>query len=169
MDLILIAGLGMASVLDWRFRKVPNGLTLPLILTGIVFRSVREGIPGLGESLLGFTVGIALLYLPFLLGGIGGGDVKLMGAIGAFVGPVAAVKVFLIGALVGAVLSLFEIARKKEWKSTLENLRNRIVHVLLTNRWAPESEIRFSPRPLRVPYALALSAGYGWLYLFGGG
>lgn len=171
MEWIVIAGLGIAAVLDWRLRKVPNWLTFSMILTGILMQTIYGGTAGLKESVFGALLGIALLYLPFALGGMGGGDVKLMSAIGAFAGPLVLIKVFLASAIFGGVLSLFEIARKRMWRRTLKNLRDKIHHFLLTQRFLsdPESTLAAESDSAQTPYAMAIILGYLCIYFFKGG
>ena len=168
MNWILIVGLGVASALDGRFRRIPNVLTFALGVTGMIFETFHGGFQGFTHSLLGASVGVALLYLPFLLGGMGGGDVKLLGSLGAFVGPVAVIKIFLAAAVFGGFFSLVEIIRKRAWRTTFQNLKNRGLHFLLTREWGPESPTRFSAEPLRIPYAVTIGCGYLWILVFGG-
>ncbi len=168
MKFIVILGLGLAGALDLRFRKVPNWLTFAMAITGILFQAVDRGISGFQESLLGLALGILLLYIPFALGGMGGGDVKLLGATGALVGPAILLKVFLASAIFGGIFSVFEIIRKKSWGRTFQSLKNRILHLFLTGRAVSESEIDFSVSPIHIPYALAMGCGYLWIYFLGG-
>ncbi|MBI4116014.1 MAG: prepilin peptidase [Candidatus Omnitrophica bacterium] len=169
MELAVVLGLAVACALDWRFKKLPNWLTFSIALSGFIFHMMRGGLPAFMQSILGFMVGIACLYLPFLLGGVGGGDVKLLGAIGAYVGPVVVIQVFLVSAVIGGVLSMLEITRTRAWPHTLESLRNRVLHFILTRQVVSERQVQFSKEPLRIPYALALSAGYLWIQFIGGG
>ena len=113
-------------------------------------------------------MGGALLYLPFVMGGMGGGDVKLLAAIGAFAGPAGVTKIFLASAIFGGVLSLAAIAKEKAWKQTFQSLRERLMYAALSQKWDPESRMTFTRSPIRVPYALMITCGYLWTYFFGG-
>lgn len=95
-----------ASISDLRFRKIPNLLNYPAMLAGIAYYAWFKGFTGITFSALGLAVGIALLILPYLLGIMGAGDVKLLGAIGAFVGPVGVVKVFLWASMAGGIYAV---------------------------------------------------------------
>ena len=78
----------IASVTDIRTRKLPNWLTVPAFACGLLFHLVTGGLLGLGQSVAGFAVGFGVLLILWLIGGGGGGDVKLMGALGAWLGPI---------------------------------------------------------------------------------
>ena len=169
MEGVLIASLAIASVLDCRLKKIPNVMILAMALTGLGFNVITGGPHGLFQSILGFMLGLILMFLPFCLGGMGGGDVKLMAAIGAFVGPSTLLYVFLASALFGALLSLMAIARERAWQRTFTSLKNRIWHVALTQKLVPESDVKFTSHPIKIPYALAMSSGYLCIYFFGGG
>jgi prepilin peptidase CpaA len=95
-----------ACVTDIRFRKVPNWLTASAVFAGLVGHLVAPGGQGPGAALLGAVVGLAVFFPFFALGGMGGGDVKLMGALGAWVGWHTIVWTGLYGAVAGGVLGL---------------------------------------------------------------
>ena len=168
MNTLLIGALGIASIIDCRVRKIPNWLILSMTLTGLIFQFSSAGTAGLIQGLLGFTIGIFLLYIPFSMGGVGGGDVKLLGAIGSFVGPAVLFQIFLASALFGGAFSLFEIARKRAVRKTLESIKQRILYAALRRQITPESGILFSPKPIRIPYALTIFCGYLCTYFLGG-
>src|SRR2546425_5723894 len=75
----------MAS--DLRTRRIPNAITGPAILAGAAFNVLYGGRAGLAASVAGLGIAIGVLLAQFAAGGIGGGDVKMMGAVGALLGP----------------------------------------------------------------------------------
>jgi prepilin peptidase CpaA len=100
-----------AALSDLWTRKLPNWLTVPAFALGLVAHTAAGGLAGLGFSLLGFAVGFGVLFVLWLIGGGGGGDVKLMGALGAWLGVRLVLRVFfisvvLIGTYVSVVLVL---------------------------------------------------------------
>ena len=110
-----------SMLLDLKCRRIPNWLTLPAILTGLVLHTWLSGRDGFFFSASGLAIGIGLLILPFAMGGMGGGDVKLLGAIGALTGPVVVLKVFFVSAVLGLVVSLLLILgvsrHRRRWMS----------------------------------------------------
>lgn len=76
----------MAIIFDLRWRRIPNWLTVPALLLGLLFHGITAGGAGLVASLAGFATGFGLLFLMWLTGSGAGGDVKLMGALGAWMG-----------------------------------------------------------------------------------
>jgi prepilin peptidase CpaA len=95
-----------AAAIDMRTRRLPNWLTVPGFLAGLLYHTVTSGFSGLGYSLLGFLAGFALLFVLWIIGGGGAGDVKLMGALGAWMGPQLILVVFLLSAFIAAVGSV---------------------------------------------------------------
>jgi prepilin peptidase CpaA len=98
-----------AAVVDVRSRKIPNWLTVPAFLAGVVFHTIHSGWHGLGLSLGGFVTGFALLLVLMAIGGGGGGDVKLMGALGAWLGCKAFLAVFVLGSVFVVIASVLSI------------------------------------------------------------
>lgn len=124
----MLALLGGAAITDWRTRRIPNGLTIGLIAGGIIASacwSIAVITPS--QAVLGMMTGLGLAFVPFALGALGGGDVKLLSGIGAWVGPAAVFHVFLIAAVVGLLIVLVQCA----WQGRLFALfRNSAVLVM---------------------------------------
>lgn len=76
----------VAAGWDLRSRKIPNKLTLPMFVAGWVFQIADRGLAGLGDAALGFLLGFGILFVLWMVGGGGGGDVKLMGALSVWLG-----------------------------------------------------------------------------------
>lgn len=94
------------AVGDWRTRRIPNYLTCGGALAGLVFQSAFYGWAGLVQAFLGLLLGLALLLLPYILGGMGAGDVKALAALGAWLGPKGVFAVFCYMGLAGGIMSL---------------------------------------------------------------
>lgn len=94
----------VALVWDLRTRRIPNAVTVTALCAALLFHGVTGGWAGLGAALGGFGAGFGLLLVLWLVGGGGGGDVKLMGALGAWLGAPLILIVFLGSAVVALVM-----------------------------------------------------------------
>ena len=157
--IIVIAGVLAAALCDWKARKIPNWLTLSMIAFGLILHIASDGISGVGISLLGLVCGILLLYLPFSLGGVGGGDVKLLGAIGSLLGPVLVLQIFLASAVFGGIFSLVAMINGKTAKQTFQDLKNKALYFLLTRKFVAEPANNGGRKKLGIPYACAIGCG----------
>lgn len=85
----------IALYFDLKYRRIPNALTVSAFAIAVIFHVATGGLTGLGFSLAGFAAGFCPLLLLWLIGGGGGGDVKMMGALGAWLGPSVTFIIFL--------------------------------------------------------------------------
>lgn len=100
----------VASVWDLRTRRIPNAVTVTGFVVGLLYQVSFHGLAGLREAALGFCVGFGFFFLLWMLGSGGGGDVKLMAAVGVFLGPKLTVMVIVASTLFVLVGSLAVIA-----------------------------------------------------------
>ena len=115
---ILVPGVLLASWIDFRYQKVPNWLNLCLILGGFTVQGIFHGWSGLGMGLLGMLLGFGLLIIPWLMQAMGAGDVKLMAAIGVWLGPLLTLRAFCVGAiLAGAIGVVMIIVGRRFWQA----------------------------------------------------
>ncbi len=110
LSIILIA----AAVNDMRFQKIPNLLTYPAMAVALGCHVVMNGLDGLLFSAGGLALGIAVFILPYLMGGMGAGDAKLMGAVGAILGARGVFIAFLFTAIIGGVYALILVLIKRQ-------------------------------------------------------
>lgn len=163
MTIALILACTAAAWFDVRERRIPNALTLGALAVAIIIRATA-GIEVVGAGLLGALVGFGVALPFFLVGGLGGGDLKLIAAIGAFLGPGRLFFALLITALVGGVMAVTTIIRRKAGLETAANLHTLIASFGLRNftGWRKDSEVPLtihSPAVITVPYGVAISAG----------
>ncbi len=148
-----------AGVTDLRSRRIPNRLVLAGLVLGLTLNTRAYGVAGLGSSLAGGGLGLALFLPFFLLGGMGGGDVKLLAALGSLVGPTDILKVALAAALAGGLLAL----AAAWWSGRLLATLNGVAGLLwfwLTTGVRPSPELSLANRTsLRIPYAIPIAAG----------
>jgi prepilin peptidase CpaA len=97
----------MAAVLDLKFRRIPNWLTVTGLFAGVLLQAAWNGWAGIREAIAGATLAFVVYFALFALRAMGGGDVKLMTAVGAFAGPANWFQIFLIAAITGGILAVF--------------------------------------------------------------
>ena len=114
-----IAMTGAAAVTDFRCRRIPNSLTLSAFVAGLLFRLATGGGAGLLDAGLGFAVGFGTLFVLWICGGGGAGDVKLMGALAVWIGLSLTLSV-LISSL---VLTCLE-SKTEPFKSIISRFMN---------------------------------------------
>jgi prepilin peptidase CpaA len=112
----------LAGWVDFRTHKIPNWLTVPALILGIGMHTVVAGWSGAIASLEGAGLALVLL-LPFvLLRGLGAGDWKLMGAVGAFLGPLMFLFVLVGSVMVSGLMAIVAILRTQRVGETLRNM-----------------------------------------------
>jgi prepilin peptidase CpaA len=94
--------MGLCAWIDYRTQRIPNWLTMPAAILGLIYNSLAPSGVGCVWSLAGFAVGMSLLILPWLLGGGGMGDVKMLAALGAWLGPLGILIAFGLGSVLAA-------------------------------------------------------------------
>jgi prepilin peptidase CpaA len=96
----------VAAVTDiWKF-KVHNLLTFPLLFVGLIYHGAVGGMEGLKESSLGILFGFGAPFLLYIIGGLGAGDVKFLAAIGAWLGFLPTLLVFLMASIAAGVYAV---------------------------------------------------------------
>ncbi len=104
----LMVLLALASIIDARRRIIPNWLNL-IILAGGILQAAAFGMPvTVAQSLVGILAGFGILLIPYVLGAMGGGDVKMLAAIGAWLGATATLQVYLVAAVAGLIIVLVQ-------------------------------------------------------------
>ena len=159
----LVPPLVLACWMAWgdaRTRRIPNYLTLGATLAGLGFQLGSHGWPGLGQGLLGFCVGFVLLIGFYLKGGMGAGDVKALAALGAWLGPLPTLYLFIYMGLSGVPLIVIFLWRRGKLRAKAREWRTLLVNRLLL-RSQPSSPA-LAPTPAKsegLPYAVALALG----------
>jgi prepilin peptidase CpaA len=151
---VLLAAL--AGWMDWRARRIPNWLTVPGLLLGVAANTVFWGWAGAKASLLGAGLGL-LLLLPFvLIRSLGAGDWKLVGAVGAFLGPQSLITVLAITILVAGVMAVMLIVVKGRIRQTARNLGRMLSSMLTLRLPGPEVSLD-NPQALKIPFGVAVA------------
>jgi prepilin peptidase CpaA len=163
MEMPLLAVLSLiltaAALIDLRFQRIPNFLTLPGILVSLVYSSATNGIDGFFFSISGVAVGTGILLIPWLMGCMGAGDAKLMGVVGGFLGVKGAFNAFLLIALVGGVYALIlRVIHKEKLNGLSLKLYNGILALILTRQYVPDVSDAAPDAP-KLCYGLAIALG----------
>ncbi len=155
---IAAAALALAAVYtDVRWGKIFNWLTVPFAALGVVLNTVAGGMDGLLLSLGGIAAGFGLWLVSNFLGRIlGGGDIKLLMAFGALLGPGFMLWTFAWGALVGGVIAVVMALKRG---LLLRTLRQMGTSIYMRATCAAPMEITDGAGEVRLPYAIALGAG----------
>lgn len=154
-----------AAMFDIRSRRVPNALTLPLLVAGLAAAGLSGGPRALGDSALGCLLAAAPFLLLFLFAGGGAGDAKLMGAIGAWLGVWQGWEALLAVLIVGAVLGLCYAIASGRARTVAANLllMGHALAAMVLGRGANSDSMRqLIPPPTQMvpmPYAVCILAG----------
>lgn len=165
----------VAAYIDGKELRVPNKLTLPMIVAGWIYSMIAYHVTGdgwyagLGWSLAGTAVGLATLLPAYSIGGMGAGDVKMMGAIGAWIYCANTFYAFCVSAIVGAVLSvgmvLWHRQGRKHWDQFFFII-NEIVTVKnpeTLSAIAAERKSTMRLLPYGIPIAIGTILYFAWM------
>lgn len=162
MNVFAVAALALgiaAIVTDVRERRIPNLLTFGGAAAALVAHAVGGGWDGALHAAAGWMVGCALFLPFFLLRGMGAGDVKLLAALGAWLGPGDALWVALYGSIAGGVLAIVVAIAQGYLGTAIRNLRSLVVYwALVGPKPLPELTLERSEAP-RLAYAIPIFVG----------
>ena len=122
VELAALSSAALACALDLRSRRIPNWLTVSAALMGLGYHGVIAGRGGLETAAAGWAVGLAMFFIPFALGGLGAGDVKLVAALGAWLGPTTVMWLALYTGVVGGILALVVACSRGYLRQALKNI-----------------------------------------------
>jgi len=156
---LLAAGfLSAICVTDTLRSRIPNTAVVTMIVASFVLRCAEQGFAGAVASGQGLVLGLGLLAVPYAMGGMGAGDVKALGALGALLGPLDVFGVFLFSAVVGGGLSLLHYAMGHDMGTKLRQWG------LALRAFAVSGSMRClrpnASEPLRFPYAASFAFGF---------
>lgn len=161
--LLLCVTLAAVAVSDVRSRKIPNALVLLIATEGFVHAAATGGLRGLLASVLGACAGVALVQWQYRRGLLGAGDVKLLGALGAWGGVLGALTIFIVGSALGGVLAVVSFLRlaPAERQEVGQSLAS------LASGKQPSVAVTELPRARGIPYGVALAIAGGLVLAWG--
>lgn len=151
-DLLTLIGLGVLVLVlsitvytEITAHRIPNAITLPALLLGVVIGLLPGGLP-LANAIVGFLIGFGTFFVVYMFGGMGGGDVKLMGVVGILLGYPLVIPALIYTGFIGAVMAVVMLIWKRpaKPKTTDENSEE-----------ADEEE----DAPMTIPYGVAIALG----------
>jgi prepilin peptidase CpaA len=155
LPLIVVAAAAItAAAIDLRIHRVPNVLTAGIALVGFGLAAIGLGRVGLSLSLAGCLVGLGVMLPGYLIGAMGGGDVKLLAAVGTLLGPGATLRAFVASAIVGGLIAIFVAWRRGRFAATVSGAT-----ALVTSAGSRIDEISDTRRDNRFAYAPAIAVG----------
>ncbi|MBS3900508.1 MAG: prepilin peptidase [Dethiobacter sp.] len=161
--------LAVCLVTDLAERKIYNVVVITGLAAALVLNLLELGLKsGLLQTFSGFFTGILLLFIPFVLGGIGAGDVKMLGTVGAFLGSSLVVQVMLASAVAGGAYALIVMLNNKCLLRRLRNICRAIYSsAIVREKTYFESLQDPAAEQQTIPYGAAITAGVIIIYLLG--
>jgi prepilin peptidase CpaA len=151
----------IAAATDLHSRTIPNWLVVIGLALGFGLNTYVYGWAGLWAAFLGFALALAL-YIPlYLLRAMGGGDVKLMAAVGALAGPQDWFTIFVLASLLGGVFALGLLFARNSLGTTFGNIWHIVTNLArLRAPYASKPDLDISsPKAITMPHGVAIAAG----------
>jgi prepilin peptidase CpaA len=162
MNLVYAATITTAAIgcaCDLRTRRIPNVLTFGSAAAALLFHVAHGGVTELLTGVTGWTIGVAVFFVPFLLRGLGGGDVKLLAALGAWLGADDVIWLALYTGIAGGVLALAVSFVRGYLRTALDNVWLMLCHWQVAGLQAvPGLTLETSNAP-KLAYAVPILAG----------
>lgn len=155
-EIILSLFLLVCAWTDIHDRKIYNAVIFPGIVIALILNAYYSGWSGLTQCVLGLFAGLGLLMIPFILGGMGAGDVKLLSLVGAFKGPEFVFYAFLLSAVIGGIMAIFLLIYNKSLLAVGKNIFYSMLAMLFSKfrlrTYEPQSQVK-------LPYGVAIAVG----------
>ena len=139
---VLIVVLTATAYTEITAKRIPNAMTVPALLLGLVFGLLPAGLP-IGSAVVGFLLGFCTFFVVYMFGGMGGGDVKLMGVVGILLGYPLIIPVLIYTGFIGAVMAIVMMIWKRPDKAETDG----------------EEGDDAEPEPMTIPYGVAIALG----------
>lgn len=166
-QLLLAALTLVAAAYDIRFRRIPNWLVLTGLIVGLAWNSFNSGLSGLGHAAAGLGLGFALYFPLYLLRARGAGDVKLLAAAGAIIGPGNTVWLFLLANVLGGIIAMVWLILRRRVGKTFFNLSwiiSDITKLRAPYKSSDELDVT-SDKGMRLPHGVIIAVGAAALLL----
>ena len=159
LTVLLLVIMSITVWTDLQHNRIPNIVSLGGIILGTVVHTYTSGIPGLISGLGGAAVGMGI-FLPFYLShGMGAGDVKLMGAVGAFLGPKYALLATGLSLGAGGILAILILIIRGGFKPLAERYMATLKCLFVTGKVSHMPPAPGEVAAMKYPYATAIGIG----------
>lgn len=156
---IAIAAIGfmlVVAVCDIRTRRISNRLNLAGVALALGLQFYLSGSAGLAAALSGFTAGLVILFIPFLGGMVGGGDVKFTASAGAFLGWKLLLSGLAVGVILGGIVGAVSLAKHRRFKAAMRGL---FTDLLCMATGVRPTTLKSSETIETIPYGVLLAIG----------
>jgi prepilin peptidase CpaA len=144
----------VGAAIDLRTRRVPNAWTMTAAAVGLAAAASGRANVTTGAALAGLLLGFLLMLPGHMFGGTGGGDVKLLAALGTWLGPSMVFTAFLYSAIAGGVLAVVVAIHRRRINATLRSAARLVAAPTSAGR-----DIRGAEQNNRFAYAPAIAVG----------
>lgn len=159
LHVLLLVTLLIAAFTDIRQRRIPNLLTLPTILLALLCYFITDGLSGLFFSLKGSALAFMIFLPPFLFGAMGAGDVKLMSAVGAVLGPEQTLTALLFIFTSGALLAVFQMIKRGTLQQTISRMGTSFTTLVLKKKISVLKVDKNKLPEDGIPFGVAITIG----------
>jgi prepilin peptidase CpaA len=157
--------MAIAVITDLKTRKIPNLLTFPMMLFGLLYHGIMKRVGWAGIQRRRRCVGLGVFLIPYVMGGMGAGDAKLMGAAGAILGPKGVVIAAVMSILAGLVYAIVLLFIHTDYaRSFLRRAGITLKTLFLTRQFIPIPPGKDEKQPT-LAYAVPIALGT-MCYLF---
>jgi len=156
--IVLVVFLAICAYTDATKSKIYNKVTFPAMAAGLLLNTIFGGVEGFKWSLLGWAVGMAIQWIPFMLGLAKAGDVKLLAAVGALKGWAFCSFGFLYGAAAFGIISIPWLLKRGELQGVGRNIKGYVQLAVITQS-SPDAPTPTVTKKF-VPWGVGLSIGF---------
>jgi prepilin peptidase CpaA len=156
---VVVALVALACITDVRTRRIPNWLTFGATILALLFHGATAGTSGLATSVGGWMLGAALFFPVFALRGMGAGDVKLLAAVGAWLGPLPVAWVALVTTIAGGAVALVVSLMHGYLRTAVTNLWMLLMHWRISGIQPLPAVTLEGGRGPRLAYAVPIAIG----------
>jgi len=151
-------------ITDLLYQRIPNAITLPTMFLALSYHTFTLGWTGLSTSMTGLLLGIALLLIPYIMGGMGAGDVKMLGAMGALVGPYGVITIVIYAAIAGGFYVLLLLVFHRQFRNKFLTRYWTMLKTYFFTRQIVIGELSIAHSGPKLCYGIAIAIG-AYIYM----